>query len=74
MFGGEIIMSVGIATGCLICGEPVPINNIRDVPQICAKCKESIMTLRKHLESPVCVDESDVGFREIKAITHKNRT
>ena len=74
MFGGEIIMSVGIATGCLICGEPVRINNIRDVPQICTKCKEAVMTLRKHLENPVCVDESDVGFREIKALTHKNRT
>ena len=34
-------------TNCLICGETVLIEHIRDVPKICAKCKAAVMKVRE---------------------------
>lgn len=37
----------GVSTSCLICGEPVPMENPCDCPKICEKCKEAVMFVRR---------------------------
>lgn len=36
-----------MSVSCLICGAPVPIENPRDYPKICEKCKEAVMFVRR---------------------------
>ena len=36
-----------MSVSCLICGAPVPIENPRDYPKICEKCKEAVMFAQK---------------------------
>ena len=43
--------SYGIAKGCLICGEGVPIDILRaNESVICDKCKAAVMKLREEME------------------------
>lgn len=42
---------VDLSASCLICGEPVPIDNPRDYPKICEKCKEAVMFVREKIEN-----------------------
>lgn len=37
-------------TPCLICGETVEINQHYQVPKICDKCKNAVMSVRRLLE------------------------
>lgn len=36
-----------MSVSCLICGTPVPMENPRDCPKICEKCKEAVMFAQK---------------------------
>lgn len=36
-----------MSVSCLICGTPVPMENPRDYPKICEKCKEAVMFAQK---------------------------
>ena len=38
---------VNLSTSCLICGESVLMENPRDYPKICEKCKEAVMFVRR---------------------------
>lgn len=40
-----------MSVSCLICGAPVPIENPRDYPKICEKCKEAVMFVREKIEN-----------------------
>ena len=40
-----------LSTSCLICGAPVPIENPRDCPKICEKCKKAVMHVREKIEN-----------------------
>lgn len=42
---------VNLSTSCLICGEPVPMENPRDYPKICEKCKKAVMHVREKIEN-----------------------
>lgn len=42
---------LGLATLCLICGEPVPMEHMGDYPKICEKCKEAVNYARTLMES-----------------------
>ena len=40
-----------MSVSCLICGEPVRIENPRDYPKICEKCKEAVMYVREKIQN-----------------------
>lgn len=42
---------VDLSASCLICGEPVPMENPRDCPKICEECKEAVMFVREKIEN-----------------------
>ena len=43
--------TLSLATPCLICGGPVTMNDLRDYPKICEKCKEAVKYARTLMES-----------------------
>ena len=40
-----------MSVSCLICGAPVPMENPRDYPKICEKCKKAVMHVREKIEN-----------------------
>ena len=39
-----------LATKCIICGEPVPISDLRETYKVCNKCKRAVLYVRNSVE------------------------
>ena len=62
---------VNLSTSCLICGEPVPIENPRDYPKICEKCKEAVMFVRRATDDQKELRKNRLRWaRDVHKLTH----
>ena len=39
-----------LSTKCIICGEPVPISDLREAYKVCDKCKRAVLHIRDRME------------------------
>lgn len=46
-----VYAEVGIATKCLICGEPVEVYGFTETNKVCEKCRAAVMQMRSRMES-----------------------
>lgn len=62
---------VDLSTSCLICGAPVPMENPRDYPKICEKCKEAVMFVRRATDDQKELRKNRLRWaRDVHKLTH----
>lgn len=62
---------IDFSVSCLICGESVPIENPRDYPKICEKCKEAVMFVRRATDDQKELRKNRLRLaRDVHKLTH----
>lgn len=62
---------IDCSVSCLICGESVPIENPRDYPKICEKCKEAVMFVRRATDDQKELRKNRLRLaRDVHKLTH----